>query len=335
MAAQSADASPRPAVPTGSPSPAYDLVYVNGTFVASGDAAVSVYANALAYGTGIFEGIRAFWDGASELYMLAAREHFERMSRSARVLGIALPHSAAELVEISAELLRRNRVREDAYLRPLFILSGETLQVRIEGISTRFSITVTPLGLNYIEPRGVRCIVSAWRRNPDVALPSRAKLTGGYVGPAMAKTEALRSGVDEAIMLNIDGHVAEATTSNILLRHGDEWSTPPVSGDILEGITRRQVTTLLAARFGRQVRERSIDRSELYTADEMLLCGTAAMVVPVVEVDFRPVGDGRAGATTLTLQAALVGIARGQDLEYRDWIAPVYGCHTERTLVES
>ena len=318
-------------MPTGSPSPAYDLVYVNGTFVPSSEAAVSVYANGLAYGTGIFEGIRAFWDGVGELYMLDAREHFERMSRSARVLGIALPHSPAELVDTCAELLRRNRVLEDAYLRPLAIVSGETLQVRIEGISTRFSITVTPLGLDYIDPRGVRCIVSAWRRNPDVALPNRAKLTGGYVGPAMAKTEALRCGVDEAIMLNVDGHVAEATTSNVLLRHGDEWSTPPVSDDVLEGITLRQVRTLLAARFGCAVRDRSIDRSELYTADEVLLCGTAAMVVPVVEVDFRRVGDGRAGATTLTLQAALTEIARGRDQEYRDWIAPVYGPRAERT----
>jgi branched-chain amino acid aminotransferase len=300
----------------------FPYVFVDGEVVTLEQARISVHANALAYGTGTFEGIRAFWDGGA-MWMLAAVEHYERMHRSARILGLELVYSVQELVDASARLLQKNDVREDAYLRPLLVLGTETLQVRVHDLQSRLSIAITPMGLDYINPKGVRCMVSSWRRTPDLALPNRAKVTGGYIGPAMAKSEALRCGADEAIMLNMDGHVAEASTSNVFVRFGETWSTPPPEDDILEGITRKELFVLIDEILHERVAERSIDRSELYAADEILLCGTAALVVPVIEVDGRSIGGGAAGARTLNLQQTLLAIARRQDSRHAEWLTPV------------
>jgi len=306
----------------GSPSP---LVFVDGAYLPAEDARVSTHANVLSYGTGTFEGIRASWnDDHDELYLLEATAHYERMARSAHVLGLELPYGTEELVAISAELLRRNGIRSDAYLRPLYVLAGDELPVRVEGVPTRFQIAVTPIVGDYIDLTGVRCTVSSWRRAPDNVLPGRAKLCGSYVGPALAKSEAVARGYDEALMLNSAGHVAEGTTSNLFMRRGDEWLTPAVTDDILEGITRAQVMELLVERTGRAVTERSIQRSELYVCDELLLCGTAALVVPVVSVDGRPVGGGRAGQVTRWLLDELRAIARRLDDRHHDWTTQVY-----------
>ncbi len=320
ITAMTTDAAPPS--PFGRPFP---LVFVDGDFVEEADASVSVHANAVSYGTGTFEGIRCTWsEEHGELYVLEARAHYERMARSARVLGRELPLAPAELVAASTELLRRNGVRCDAYLRPLYLLAGAELTVRMHGIRARLSIAATPIVADYIALDGVSCTISSWRRPPDVSVPSRAKLCGSYAGPALAKTEAVAAGYDEAIMLNSAGHVAEATTANVFLRRGDEWLTPAVTDDILEGITRDQVKTLLAERTGRRVTERSIDRSELLTCDELLLCGTAALVVPVVAVDGRSIGGGAPGGTTLSVLADLRAIARRADDRRHDWTTPVY-----------
>jgi branched-chain amino acid aminotransferase len=322
----SASASVPTAAPAGgfgAPSP---VVFVDGEFVAADVARVSAHANVLSYGVGTFEGIRASWnDDHAQLYLLEPDAHYERMRRSARVLGLELPYRTNELIEISAELLRRNELRSDAYLRPLYVLAGDELPVRVHGVPARFQIAVTPIVGDYIASTGVRCTVSSWRRAPDDVAPGRAKLCGSYVGPALAKSEAIARGYDEALMLNTAGHVAEATTANVLMRRGAEWITPPAHDDILEGITRARVIELLTERTGRPVSERSIQRSELYVCDELLLCGTAALVVPVVSVDDRAVGDGRAGATTRTLLDELRALARRAGDRRHDGVTtPVY-----------
>lgn len=303
----------------------YDRVFVDGDFVSAEMARPSILANVVSYGTGTFDGIRAMWNETrEELFLLEAMAHYERMERSARILGLRLPYAPADLVAVTAELLRRNRVRADAYVRPLLFLAGEQLAVRMHDSGSRLCVAATPMPGDYIDAHGVRCMVSTWRRGPDAAVPNRAKVIGTYVGPALAKTEAIRRGFDEALLLTADGHVAEATTSNIIVRVGDEWATPPVTDDILEGITRRQVMELLAEDFGVVVAQRRIQRSELYACDEALLCGTAAMVVPVVEVDDRAVGDGRPGAITLALQRELRAIARRDGERHHEWTSPVY-----------
>jgi branched-chain amino acid aminotransferase len=302
------------------------VVFVDGDYLSTDEARISSHANVLSYGTGTFEGIRASWnEGEGELYLLEPWSHYERMASSAGVLGLELPYRPHELVEITREVLRRNRLRGDAYLRPLLVLAGEALAVRIHGVATRFQIAVTPIVGDYIDLTGVRCMVSTWRRAPDDVLPGRAKLCGSYVGPALAKSEAIARGYDEALMLNAAGHVVEGTTSNLFMRRGDSWITPPVTDDILEGITRTQVMELVAERTGRPVLERSIQRSELYVCDELLLCGTAALVVPVVSVDDRPVGGGTPGAETRRLLAELRAAARRLEEDRQHWTTPVYG----------
>lgn len=303
-----------------------DIVYVDGEFLPSADGRISVRAHAVSYGTGTFEGIRAIWnETAQELYLLEPLAHYERMQRSANALGLSLPHGACDLVDITAELLRRNNVRSDTYVRPVLMLGDDVLQVRMHDVRPRFSIALSPFPSRYIDPSGVRCLVSSWRRQPDSTIPVRAKVIGSYVGPALAKTEAVLGGLDEAIMLTIDGNVAEATTSNIFIRRDATWITPPPSDDILEGITRLEVMTLIAEEFDEPVVERSVDRSELYVCDEALLCGTAVQVVPVIEVDRRPVANGRPGMGTLRLMEALSAIARRDDDRHHDWTAPVWG----------
>jgi branched-chain amino acid aminotransferase len=304
----------------------FDVLYVDGAFVATEAARVSPWANVLSYGTGTFEGMRATWsEEAQDLYLLEPAAHYDRMHRSANALGLSLPHSTPELVEITVELLRRNAVRADAYVRPLYFLSGDTLQVRMHDIGTRFSIAVSPFPARYIDPAGVRCLVSSWRRQPDSTLPLRAKVIGSYVGPALAKTEAVLGGFDEAIMLTTEGKLAEATTSNIFLRRGENWITPTPADSILEGITRREVIELIDEDFGDRVIERTIDRSELYVCDEAFLCGTAVQVVPLIEVERRPIGDSQPGERTMMVAAALSAIARREVERHRDWTVAVWG----------
>lgn len=300
-------------------------VFQDGEFIPARDARLSVLANVVSYGTGTFEGIRAGWNEArQDLFLLEAEAHYERMQRSARILGLELPMSPSALVAVTAELLRRNDVRAEAYVRPLLFQAGEQLAVRMHDSGARLCIAATPMPGDYIDVRGVRCMVSTWRRSPDTALPSRAKVIGGYVGPALAKTEAIRNGFDEALLLTADGYLAEATTANVFVRTGGEWATPPPADDILEGITRSHVMRLLREDHGAVAVERRIHRSELYACDEALLCGTAAAIVPVIEVDGRPVGPGDAGTTTLALQRTLRAIGRREDDRHHEWTTPVY-----------
>jgi branched-chain amino acid aminotransferase len=205
----------------------------------------------------------------------------------------------------------------------VYFLAGEVLPVRMHDITPRLTIACHPIPGDYVNMQGIRCQVSSWRRQPDVSTPIRAKVIGSYVGPALAKTEAVRAGCDEAILLTGDGFVAEATTSNIVMRVADRWYTPTGTDDILLGITRDQVMTMIQEITGHPVMERRIHRSELYAADEILLCGTAATVAPVVCVDGRDVGDGKPGRLTGELRDVLRAIARRTDPRHPEWSTPV------------
>jgi branched-chain amino acid aminotransferase len=306
--------------------PPYGQVLADGEFVAEPDARVSVHANTLSYGTGTFDGIRAFWNpDHEELYLLDAEAHYDRLHRSARMLGLTLPYPTGRLVELTAELLQRNHATADTYVRPLLFLSGAVLPVRMHDVSVRLTVAATPISGHYASPRGLRCKVSSWRRAPDVTTPVRAKVIGSYVGPALAKTEAVLAGYDEALMLTHDGFVAEATTSNVLMRTGEDWATPPATDDILPGITRRRVMELIHEITGRRVKERRIHRSELFACDEILLCGTATTVAAVVDVDGRTIGDGAPGELTMHLREDIHAIARRDDPRHPEWTTPVYG----------
>ncbi len=300
-------------------------VFYNGEFGRYHDTKVGLMTHALHYGTGCFEGIRAYWNAKQEqLYLLQAPAHYERLRRSANVMQMTVPHSTEELVNLTIDLLRRNQFKSDVYVRPLLYASSEDIGVRLHNLEHSFFIYAIPFG-NYVEiDDGIRCMVSSWRRLPDQSLPARAKITGSYAQAALAKSEAVESGFDEAIVLTIDGHVSEGSAENIFMLKDRTFVTPPVTDDILEGVTHTLLIDVIKDELGLPVVERSIDRTELYTCDELLLCGTGAQISPVIEVDRRMVGSGRVGEFTQELQNIYFGAVRGESAKYKDWTIPVY-----------
>jgi branched-chain amino acid aminotransferase len=300
-------------------------VFFAGDFARYHDAKLGLMTHALHYGTAVFEGIRAYWNAKKEqLYLLQAAAHFDRMQRSANVMRMKLPYTTEELVNFTLELLRRNQFKSDVYVRPLLYTSSEEIGVRLHNLDRGFFIYATPFG-NYVEIEGgIRCMVSTWRRVPDQALPARAKISGAYAQSALAKSEAIEAGYDEAIVLSVDGHVSEGSAENLFMLKDGVFATPPVTDDILEGVTRQLLIKMIKDELNLDVFERSIDRTELYTCDELFLCGTGAQISPVVEVDRRPVGNGKVGEFTQELQNIYFNAVRGDTPKYKDWTIPVY-----------
>jgi branched-chain amino acid aminotransferase len=300
-------------------------VFFNGDFKRYNEVTFGLMTHALHYGTGCFEGLRAYWNSNQEqLFLVSPEAHFDRMQDSARILTLELPHESRELVEITVELLKRNDYRADTYIRPVLFKSGEGIGSPFGGLSTSFGIYTAEFGRFVDIERGIKCMVSTWRRVPDISIPVRAKVTGAYVNSNLAKSEAQRAGFDEAILLDMEGHVSEGTGENVFMKRHGAFVTPPVSSDILEGITRRTVIRLIEEELGLQVFEREIDRSELYAAEEVLMCGTGAEVCPVIEVDGRIVGDGKVGESTKKLQDAYFAMVRGDDPKRAASVVPVY-----------
>ncbi len=299
--------------------------FFRGEFVPLRDANINVMTHGFNYGTAVFEGIRAYWNADEEqLFALELVPHYERIRASARLLMMEVRQSAEELAEITVELLRRDGLREDVYVRPIVYKSSETIGVRLHNLDADVTIFGIPFG-QYIDTEGgIRAMVSSWRRTDDNAIPARGKITGAYVNGALAKSEAQLNGFDEAIVLTSDGHVSEGSAENLFMVKGGGLITPAVTDNILEGITRRRLIEIARTRMEVQVTERSIDRTELYTADELFLCGTGAQVSPVIEVDRRTVGNGRPGPITRELSRTYFDAVRGKLPDYRDWLTPVY-----------
>src|SRR5579871_3938944 len=242
------------------------FVFMNGEFVPASEAKVSIMTHGLSYGTGCFEGIRGYMaDDTQQVYIFRAREHFERLHRSCRILNMQLPYSVDQLVDISTELVRLNGQHEDVYLRPFVFKADEVIGVRLHGLQDHITMYSVPMGAYIDVDRGLHCGVSSWRRIDDNMVPARAKISGGYINSAFAKSEALENGFDEAIMLTTDGHVSEGSAENLFMVRDGVLFTPPVTDDILEGITRGLLMELARDQLGLNVVERSIDRTELYT----------------------------------------------------------------------
>lgn len=300
------------------------FAFFNGEFVPIEQANVSVMSAALNYGFGVFEGIRAYWNAEEEqLFVFQLREHMERLKRSCKIMFMDVPYSADDLCQLTVELLRREGFREDAYIRPLVFKSDNTIAVRLNGMNDMFTMFAVTFG-QYIPGAALRACVSSWRRIEDNIMPSRAKISGSYVNSALAKTEALLNGFDEAIVLGGDGQVSEASAANLYIVRNGALVTPPITSDVLEGITRRVVADLAARELGLPVVERTIDRTELYVADEAFFCGTGAEIKPIVEIDRRAVGTGEVGEVTARLVELYQDVVRGRATDYRGWCTPVY-----------
>jgi branched-chain amino acid aminotransferase len=305
--------------------PAEPYAFFQGRFVPVSEAKISVMTHAFNYGTGVFEGIRGYWNAAEEqLYLFRMREHYERLHLSCRMLRIELRYTVDELCDITTELVARNGYREDVYVRPLAYKSQEIIGVRLHNLADDLCIYTAPFG-PYLEiEKGIRVCVSSWRRIADTMIPPQAKVTGLYVNSALAKTEANEAGFDEAIMLTQEGTVSEGSAENIFLVKDGVLITPAPSEHILIGITRATIIQVAREELGIPTIERHIGRAELYLADECFLCGTGAQISPVVEIDRRPVGRGEIGPITRRLQELYFEIVRGQNAKYAHWCRAVY-----------
>jgi branched-chain amino acid aminotransferase len=299
------------------------VAYLDGRFTPLADAKVSIATHALQYGTGVFEGIRAYWNPAHEqLYVFRLREHFERMSGSVKIMRINLPGDPDALSAITLELLRKNGFKSDVYVRPLAFKAARSVKVALEGLRDGFGMYAFPLGA-YLPTGGLAARTSSWRRTSDDAIPARGKITGAYINTALAVDEAHDYEADEAIFLTADGHVSEGGGANLFMVRDGALVTPPVTADILEGITRDSILQL-AAELGILVEERQIDRTELYVAEEVFFCGTGAQVAPCVKIDGRDIGDGQIGPVAKKIGDLYFGIARGDDKRHSEWRTAVY-----------
>ena len=299
--------------------------FFQGNIIPISEAKVDIRTSALQYGIAVFEGIRCYWNSQENTnYIFRMADHYERLFNSARIMMINIKYSIEKLCEITVELLRKEGYREDSYIRPFAYNSGLKIGPKLGDANQDLFIYTIPLGeyLDINKPNKV--CVSSWTRLPDNCIPPRAKISGSYVNSAMQKTEALLNGYDEAIVLTSNGqHISEGSAMNIFMVKNGTLITPPVTDDILEGITRDTVIRIAEDIPGIKVIERSIDRSELYTADELFFCGTGAQVSPIGSVDNRPVKDGKLGTVTKKLQDQYFMVVKNQVKKYGKWCTRV------------
>ena len=301
------------------------FAFFKGHIVPIEEAKVSIMTHAFNYGTGVFEGIRAYWnEEQQELYVFQLAAHYARFLRSCKTLMLNIPYGVDDLCALTLDLLRREAYQTDVYIRPLAYVATEGIGVRLHDMKYEFALFAQPFGKYLDAGGGARVGVSSWRRIDDNMIPARAKVCGAYVNSGFAKSEAMLNGYDEAIVLTQDGHVSEASAANFYMVRDGKAITPPASDNILEGITREVVRDLLRRDMAVEVGERSIDRTELYQADEAFFCGTGVEIVPIVEIDHRKVGDGKVGPLVSRLRQLYFDAVRGKLPHYQHWCMPVY-----------
>ena len=281
--------------------------------------------HALNYGTACFEGIRGYYNKEKDqMYILKLKEHYERLIASAAILFIPIKYSIPELCNFTVKMVKANNYKTDVYIRPLAYKSEEKIGLGLNNVASDLTIFCAPFG-NYLDiSKGIKVATSTWKRIDDLSIPARAKVTGGYINSSLAKAEAQLNGFDEAIMLSHDGHVSEGSGENIFVIRKGKIFTPQFSDNILEGITRDIIILLAEKELGLEIIERPIDRSELYVADEIFLCGTGAQISPVVNVDHRKIGNGKIGPISQKLQEIYFKAVKGQNPKYSNWLTPAY-----------
>ena len=293
-------------------------------FVPLAEAKIGVMTQALHYGTAVFEGIRGNWNSEhKQIYLFRLKEHYQRLLNGCQVLRIRLPYTVDELCRITVELAQKCGFEENIYVRPLAYKSSEALGVRLHDIDDDYVVFIIPWG-RYIDVDKARCVVSSWQRPGNNMAPPQVKIMGNYATNALAKSDAVESGFDEAIMLSPDGYVSEGSGENIFLVIDGKLVTPATYNNILPGITRHSVIKLAKNELGIETLERPMVRGELYIAQEVFLTGTAAHVTPVSEIDHRQIGNGEIGEITGKLQKIYAEVICGNNPKYLDWCTPVY-----------
>ncbi|HAE58343.1 MAG TPA: branched chain amino acid aminotransferase [Anaerolineae bacterium] len=294
--------------------------YFEGKIVPFGDAKVSIATHGLNYGTAAFGGLRGYWnESQKKLFVFRPLDHFKRFLHSSKMLCMELPHTPESLTQVTLDLLRADNWQQDVYVRPLCYKADAGIGVRLHDLRDEVSIFATPFGAYGKNEDGAHVTISSWRRIDDNVIPARGKISGAYANSALIKTDAIRAGFDEALVLDQNGHISEGTAMNVFMVRDGVLITPPVTDNILEGITRRTVLELAREELKIPVVERSIDRTETYVCEELFLTGTAAQVTVVTKVDFRQVGSGQPGEVTLKLRKLFDDVVHGRVEKYAHW----------------
>ena len=301
------------------------LAFFKGDFVDIKNANVNIQTHALHYGTAVFEGIRGNWNTTNDsMIIFRLREHYERLIRGTRILLIDIPYDVDELCNITTDLVHKSGYKQDVYIRPIAYKSAEKIaNLKLPELENDLALMIIPFG-DYIDSsRAINCCTSSWRRLDDTNIPPRVKISGNYVNSILAKTEAVLAGFDEAIILNQSGSVSEGSGENLFIINDGEITTPPLSDNNLDGITRNCVFEIAKQELGIQIKEKTIFRSELYLADEVFLTGTAAHITSVGQLDKRTIGTGDTGEITTKIQSLYSDIVRGNNSKYLDWCTSV------------
>ncbi|HKI85411.1 MAG TPA: branched-chain amino acid transaminase [Thermoanaerobaculia bacterium] len=301
-----------------------EVTWLDGELVPAAEASVPLLTHTLHYGLGIFEGIRCYETADGDAAIFRLPEHMKRLVDSARICLLDLPYGVDELCQTAVDLVRRNNFRS-CYIRPLVFLGAGRMGLGASDNPVRTAMSTWEWGAYLGEDglkRGIRAKISSFSRGHVNSNMAKAKVVGQYVNSIFAKWEAKRLGFDEAILLDTNGYVSEASGENVFaVTNGAIW-TPPAAGTILAGITRDTVIELARER-GYQVREERFTRDFLWTADEAFLTGTAAEVTPIREIDHRQIGEGSAGEVTLELQSAYFAAVRGEDSKHEAWLTRI------------
>lgn len=301
-----------------------EFVFIDGEFIEAEKAVIPVRTHAFLYGTSVFEGIRAYYNLEEEqMYAFRVKEHYERLMQSAKIMWMKNPYTLKEYISVTKELLKKNAYKTDAYIRPTLYKSSQKVGPTLTDNKDSFLIFTTAFGNYFGTERGLKLCVSSWRRTSDNAIPPRAKVSGAYANSALIKTDAHEAGFDDAVVLSESGQVTEGSAMNLFLVKNGMLITSNITDDILVGVTRNTVIEL-AKELDIPVKERAIDRTELYIADEVFCCGTGVQIVPVESIDNRIIGDGKMGYITKKISDMYFDVVRGKVAKFKEWCMPIY-----------
>ena len=301
-----------------------EYVFLDGEYIESDVASIPVRTHAFLYGTGVFEGIRAYYNSdEKQMYAFRMKEHYERLLRSAKVMWMNSIYSVEDFCNITKNLLKKNDYHQNVYIRPTLYKSGIKVGPSLDNNKDSFLIFTTALNDYFNTDNGLKLCVSNWRRNSDNAIPPSVKVTGAYANASLIKTDATMSGFDDAVVLNERGQVSEGSAMNLFFVKDGKLITTSSTDDILVGITRNTVIEL-AKYLGIEAIERDVNRSEVYVFDEVFACGTGVQVLPVKSIDHRTIGDGNSGVITKKIMNLYYDVVQGKVEAFKDWCTPIY-----------
>ena len=294
--------------------------FFEGKVVPLSEAKINVATHGFLYGTSVFSGMRAYWNEEKKrLFVFRPHDHFRRLLHSARIMSMQCPYDEEGLIELTLNLLRADNWQQDVYLRPTIYKADMGIGVRLHNLRDEFCMFVTAFDKYVSNDTNAHVTISSWRRIDDNVIPARGKVSGAYANSALIKSDANLAGFDEALVLDSHGHISEGSAMNVFMLRDGVLVTPPVTDNILEGITRKSVIEMARRDLGLEVVERSIDRTEVFIAEEVFLTGTAAQITAVTKIDHRPIGVGVMGPVTTKLRGRYEDIIRGRNERYQHW----------------